>query len=177
MLPPIFLVGPGGAGKSTVGAALAARLGRPSLDLDRLFTGRHGDISRFVDSFGYGVYARANVECYASLPSDDKNAAVIALSSGFMTYEDTVHPEYLRVRREVEESPYTFVLLPSLDPETCEAETIRRQLARPFARSAAREAAVIRVRFETYMALPHRKIETMKPAAAVVDEIVAALEQ
>jgi hypothetical protein len=35
-----------------------------------------------------------------------------------------------------------------------------------------REEAVIRARFEIYMSLPMRKVETMRPVAAVVDEIV-----
>jgi hypothetical protein len=38
-----------------------------------------------------------------------------------------------------------------------------------------KEEAVIRARFEIYMAMPMAKIETMRPAGAVVDEIVAAL--
>ncbi len=80
--------------------------------------------------------------------------------------------EYERVRRELEESDQTFVLLPSLDRELCVAETVRRQIARPFGRSPEREEAVIRTRFEIYMALPLRKVETMRPAAAIVDEIL-----
>ena len=63
----IFLIGPGGAGKTTAGALLAKRLGRPFIDLDHRFAEQHGDISRFVDQYGYGVYARANVDLYASL--------------------------------------------------------------------------------------------------------------
>src|SRR5207237_317566 len=38
----IRLIGPGGAGKTTVGAALAERLAIPFLDLDAEFTARHG---------------------------------------------------------------------------------------------------------------------------------------
>jgi shikimate kinase len=38
-----------------------------------------------------------------------------------------------------------------------------------------KEEAVIRARFEIYMAVPVRKIETMRPVTAAVDEIVAAL--
>ena len=92
-----------------------------------------------------------------------------------MTYASDIHPEYSRVRRELEQHPNTFVLLPSFDRDVCVAETVRRQIARPFGRSSAKEEAVIRARFEIYMALPVRKIETMRPAAAAVDEIVAAL--
>lgn len=48
-------------------------------------------------------------------------------------------------------------------------------LARPFARSAEKETAVIRERFPSYTALRARKIETMRPLAAVVDELLAAV--
>jgi hypothetical protein len=92
-----------------------------------------------------------------------------------MTYARDIHSEYSRVRRELERHPNTFVLLPSLDRDVCVAETVRRQVARPFGRSAAKEEAVIRARFDIYMAVPVRKIETMRPVAAAVDEIVAAL--
>jgi hypothetical protein len=34
---------------------------------------------------------------------------------------------------------------------------------------------VIRARFDIYMGLPMRKLETMRPVAAAVDEIVDAL--
>jgi shikimate kinase len=92
-----------------------------------------------------------------------------------MTYARDIHPEYSRVRREFEEHTSTFVLLPSRDRDVCVAETVRRQIARPFGRSSVEEEAVIRARFDIYMATPMRKIETMRPVAAAVDEIVAAL--
>jgi len=75
----------------------------------------------------------------------------------------------------LEQHPHTFVLLSSLDRDVCVAETISRQIARPFGRSPANEEVVIRAQFEIYMAVPVRKIETMRPVAAAVDEIVAAL--
>jgi shikimate kinase len=168
----IRLIGPGGAGKSTVGALLAARLEIPFVDLDRHLAGRVGDISEYIGRHGYDAYARENVEAYWSLSRGGIRHDVVALSSGFMTYARGTHVEYERVRRELEESDQTFVLLPSLDRELCVAETVRRQIARPFGRSPEREEAVIRTRFEIYTALPLRKIETMRPAAAIVDEIL-----
>ena len=92
-----------------------------------------------------------------------------------MTYSCDAHPDYARVRREIGECAQTFVLLPSLDRELCVAETVRRQVARPFGRSPEREEAVIRERYEIYTALPMRKVETMRPTAAILDEILAAL--
>ena len=168
----IRLIGPGGAGKSTTGALLADRLALEFVDLDQLLTARVGDISEFIDRQGYDAYARENVAAYCSLVRQTSHDMVVALSSGFMTYPPGVHPEYPAIRRDIERSPDTFVLLPSLDPAVCFAETVRRQTARPFGRSPAREEAVIRARFASYMAVPARKIETMRPVSAVVEEIV-----
>jgi shikimate kinase len=167
----IRLIGPGGAGKSTIGALLAERLSVPFVDLDRRLAGRVGDISEYINRHGYDAYARENVEAYCSLFRGGIRPNVLALSSGFMTYASDIHLEYGRIRREAE-SALTFVLLPSLDRELCVSETVRRQIARPFGRSPEREEAVIRARFEIYMSLPMRKVETMRPVAAIVDEIV-----
>lgn len=171
----IRLIGPGGAGKSTVGAVLAHRLALPFRDLDREFSAQHGDIDQFIAARGYRAYARANVELY-DLIGNTEPEGVLALSSGFMTYPPTIHPRYAEVRRDIAQSPTTFVLLPSLDLETCVVETVRRQLTRAFARrGAAREEAVIRERFGPYVAVPAPKIETMRPPAEVAAEIVARL--
>ena len=155
----IRLVGPGGAGKSTIGALLAERLEVALVDLDRHLAGRIGDISEYIGRHGYDAYARENVETYCSLFRGECGRGVVALSSGFMTYARDIHPEYSRVRRELEQHPNTFVLLPSFDRDVCVAETVRRQIARPFGRPSAKEEAVIRVRFEIYMSLPVQKIE------------------
>jgi hypothetical protein len=92
-----------------------------------------------------------------------------------MTYASDIHPEYRRMRREIEQCARAFVLLPSLNRESCVAETVRRQVARPFGRSPEREEAIILTRFEIYVGLPIRKIETMRPLAEIVNEILAAL--
>jgi shikimate kinase len=100
---------------------------------------------------------------------------VMALSSGFMTYPERIHPAYNALRTEIASSVSTFVLLPSLDREVCVAETVRRQVTRPFRRSREREEAVIRERYSTYMALPAAKVETMRPVDEVVEEIASRL--
>ena len=172
---PIRLIGPGGAGKSTVGALIADRLEIPFTDLDACFADRVGDITEYINRFGYDAYAQNNVEIYRSLANESTGRCVTALSSGFMTYPQNVHPEYEGLRCDVERSPMTFVLIPSLDRELCVTETVRRQLARPFARSSAQEEAVIRERFPIYVGLAARKIETLRPLAAVVDELLMSI--
>lgn len=171
----IRLIGPGGAGKSTIGAVLAHLLALPFLDLDRTFVEEHGDIDRFIGSHGYHAYARANVEVYRAILGDQQDG-VLALSSGFMTYPPAIHQEYADLRCDIERSTTTVVLLPSLDLETCVAEIVRRQLGRPFCRrSATREEAVIRDRFGIYLSLLAPKIETMRPPAEAAAEILARL--
>ncbi len=171
----IRLIGPGGAGKSTAGEVLARLLALRFLDLDRSFTEAHGDIDRFIASHGYHAYARANVDVYRAIIRDQHDG-VLALSSGFMTYPTAIHRQYADLRRDIERSTTTFVLLPSLDLETCVAEIVRRQLGRPFCRrTATREEAVIRERFGTYLSVPAPKIETMRPPAEVAAGILARL--
>jgi len=172
----ITLIGPGGAGKSTVAALIAERLSITFVDLDRRFADRAGDISEYINRFGYDAYTRENVETYRVLLQESRGLCVAALSSGFMTYRQDIHPEYVRLRRDVEQSTTTFVLIPSLDYRRCVAETVRRQLTRPFAGSPTKEEAVIRERFRIYVDLPNRKIETMQPLQVIVDEIVKSID-
>ena len=173
----IQLIGPGGAGKSTVGAALATRLGCPFHDLDRAFERRRTDIDAFIGAQGYAAYARENVALYLEVMLHLADA-VLALSSGFMVYPPAVHPAYPAVRDALARGSRTVVLLPSLDRETCVAEIVRRQLSRPFGRrDSAREEAVIRERFEPYMGLPAIKVETMRPPSDVAAAIHARLAE
>ena len=103
----IQLVGPGGAGKTTVGLALAKRLGIAFVDLDEQFTVRLGDISTYLRAHEYQAYAAQNIQvCLDTLESLTEEA-VIALSSGFMTYRDDAHPAYRGLHREIVASPST----------------------------------------------------------------------
>lgn len=169
----INLIGPGGAGKTTTGAALADRLRVPFVDLDAQFAESLGSVSAYLDMHGYTAYAAANVTLYSVLARAPEPLRIIALSSGFMTYGRDVHPTYPSLRQRIAASPLTFVLLPSLDLDTCVAEIVRRQLTRSFARSPQREEEVIRARFPIYASLPARQIETLRSVPDVVAEIVA----
>ncbi len=171
----VQLVGPGGAGKTTIGAALAERLGARFADLDAEFGTRHGNISAYLDTHGYEAYAEQNVGLYLDLVGGLVRPDIVALSSGFLTYPDGIHPDCLALRQRVASSPSTFVLFPSADVETCVNEIVRRQLRRPFARSAEREEEAIRERFSIYFGLAACKVQTMQPIEAVVAELVAAL--
>ncbi|GGC17098.1 hypothetical protein GCM10007205_27600 [Oxalicibacterium flavum] len=172
----IQLIGPGAAGKTTLGRALAERLALPFFDLDQEFIRRIGNISSFINTFGYPAYARQNVIHYLQMTKGASSPAVIALSSGFMTYPKNVHPDYADLLDQIAYGPSTLVLLPSLDFETCVAETVRRQMQRPFARSPEREEEVIRARFLPYAELPAKKIETLEPIEKLLESALNLLD-
>ena len=171
----IHLVGPGGAGKSTAGLALATRLGVQFVDLDQQFTARAGDISVYLADHGYDGYAAQNIQVYLETLGSLRADAVIAVSSGFMTYGDHAHPAYRGLRRDIVHSRSTVVLLPFFDHDTCVDETVRRQLKRPFSRSPEREEQVIRARIGVHWELPAKKFETGWPVEAVVDNLAGYL--
>ncbi len=60
----IYLIGPGGAGKSTAGALLARELGYSLIDLDEYFVAHSGDISTYLWSHTYCEYATRNFMNY-----------------------------------------------------------------------------------------------------------------
>ncbi len=172
----IHLIGPGGAGKSTVAPLLAALLGTRSADLDAHFTAAHGCVDAFIAARGYRAYAAANVAAYRDLAATF--AGVAALSSGFMTYPPGVHPRYAALRDALAAAPTTVVLLPALELEACVAETVRRQVRRTAGRTTAERAeAKIRERFAPYLALPARKVDTARPPAEVASAIAALLRR
>lgn len=171
----IHLIGPGGAGKSTVGPLVAALLGMAFHDLDARFAAAAGDIDAFIEAHGYEAYARRNLEVYEAIARSPA-AGVIAPSSGFMTYPPGVHPRYAALRGRIARAPTTVVLLPAFERERCVAEIVRRQAERGISRrTAAREEAVIRERFAVYIALAALRVETMQTPAVVATEIVAQL--
>ncbi|MDF3822678.1 shikimate kinase [Leptospira sp. 96542] len=173
----IQLIGPGGAGKTTTGFALANRLGVQFVDLDAMFIAAHGDVGEFIEAKGYGAYASQNVETYRGIARTLDESTVVALSSGFMIYPHSVHPDYPDIRQAIVSDIRTVLLLPSLDLELCVSETVRRQLLRPFARTAQREEQVIRTRFHAYVNLSVRRIVTCVPVCAVVRAIMDLLDE
>jgi hypothetical protein len=69
------------------------------------------------------------------------------------------------LREKVASNRLTFVLLPTLEMETCVAETVCRQLSRSFARSREREEHVIRTRFAAGVLPLEEAVEAMSDEA------------
>ncbi|BDZ56311.1 shikimate kinase [Agromyces marinus] len=76
---PIVLVGPMGAGKSRVGARLAASLGVPFIDTDQRIARRHGPIDEIFEREGEAYFRVAEREVVAEALREE---AVISLGGG-----------------------------------------------------------------------------------------------
>ena len=86
----IVLTGFMGAGKSTVGRILAARLRWPFLDVDSVITTEHGrTIAQIFADHGEGHFRRLEAEATARVldPAHEYNQAVIALGGGAIETE------------------------------------------------------------------------------------------
>jgi len=157
LIPFVHLIGPGGAGKTTIGPLLAQRLAWRFVDLDQVFIAQQGDVAAFMARHGYAGYAARNVEIYERLRAAAITAitpTVIAMSSGFMTYPAGVNERYPALRDAIEADPLTALLLPSFELERCVELVVERQLARPYLNGdRARETRRIRERHPVFMAL------------------------
>ena len=157
----LHLVGPGGAGKTSVGPFLAQRLGWRFVDLDERFMAREGSIGASIEASGYAGYAKRNVAVYREVKHSLAAPTVLALSSGFLTYPEDVHTEYQSLRCSIESDALTSLLLPAFELEACVEIIVRRQLSRPYLPgNRASEERRIRERFPRFMALPCARFQS-----------------
>lgn len=124
------LIGPGGAGKSTLGATLLEDLGFQLIDLDEAFLARFASIGQYIERRGYLPYAHENVELYFDLLRKAEPNSIFVLSSGFMCYPSDVHFQYGLARKSIESQSATVMLVPSFKMEECIRLTVARQCAK-----------------------------------------------
>lgn len=171
----VHLIGPGGAGKSTTAPVLAERLGFPVVDLDAHYMEAF-DITRDINELGYETYVKRNIDLYLGLV-EKVGDAVIATSSGFMTYRHDIHWAIDSVQRRISADPNTVCLMPSWDLDVCVDTIVERQMAKPFYTGSEQDnRKVIMGRFELYAQLGNIQVETQKSTQSVVDEILLALQ-
>lgn len=124
-MSPLALIGPAGAGKSTVGELLAAMLGRSYVDIDEVgdrFYERVGQpadqlVAR-VASHGFAAAHRwwqpARLAAVAAI--EEYPASVIAFGAGHSHFEDD---GYAQLAARAFDSAIVVLMLPSPDPAEC----------------------------------------------------------
>lgn len=167
MAGSIFLVGMMGAGKSTVGPRLAARLGRPFVDTDHAVEERAGrPVAEIFAEEGEAAFRRLEREAIEAAAGE---RAVVALGGGAMAQPGA--PDWL--------ARHGTVVWLKTDAATLLAR-IGDASSRPLLAGLAPEAQ--RERLETLMAEREAAyaqaglhVDATADAAQVVDDIVAAL--
>lgn len=81
----LFLIGPMGVGKTTIGKKIAKKLGVEFRDTDKLIISEHGPISDIFEQFGEAHFR--DLETRALLSQDDF-PGVIATGGGVVTKEE-----------------------------------------------------------------------------------------
>lgn len=167
----VFLIGPGGVGKTTVGPLLAPLIDATFIDLDEQFCERIAPIRRFLDDHGYSAYIRENASLLRTLLKETKPASrtVFALSSGFLV--TNVEAEVVSQNRALVMQQGTAVLLmPSEDITECIRVIVERQLHRGLGLVRESQEATATQRIGPYLELGHVKIYASGlPSAIALD--------
>jgi shikimate kinase len=161
----IYLVGFMGAGKSTVGRALAARLGVPFVDLDEAFESLAGmTIRRAFEERGEAWFREREAELLRG--TESLPAAVVALGGGTFTFPEN--------RATVQRSGRSVFL--DVPFEVVAARLGGKAVDRPLFRSLEEARTLFDARLASYR-LSDRTLplEGDERVDAVVDRIVGAM--
>lgn len=168
-----FIIGPGGAGKSTCAPLLGKRLGCSCFDLDYEYTLRYGNISEFIDNNGYENYYSNNSKLFENLLCTINPDSVVALSSGFLAYPDV--DVVNRNSKLLHRNGVSICLLPSDDFEHCVSIIVNRQMNRGFCRSREGQERTIRKRFWIYKECGDIQIYSAESPEIIVQHIIDKL--
>ncbi|MES2341176.1 MAG: shikimate kinase [Pseudomonadota bacterium] len=170
----LFIIGPGGVGKTMAGAELARFLDCPFVDLDQAFMARVGHIDAVIQGQGYARYVALNSALFASLSPDLPPTCVVALSSGFLARETPAH--LLAANRAAARAAGTTIrLLPCEDLDAASQIVVARQLARGLGLDRDRETAKFATRFADYLDQGDIRLFSQAAPGQIATEMAAAL--
>lgn len=164
----IFIIGPGGVGKSSTGKILAQNIGYKFIDLDYIFLERYGDIGKFIDIYGYEEYFNKNSHLFYKLLEKNKYNTIFAVSSGFMTYTDELTKKH---NQSFKDFGVSILLLPSEDIKISTNIIVERQLKRGFNLNKEREIEKFNKRFDLYKQLGDIKVFSLDTPEEISNKI------
>jgi shikimate kinase len=171
----VFLLGPGGVGKSSLGRVLAKALAWPLVDLDLEFCVQIATIGAFIQAHGYERYRAENLALAGRLVASCDRPMLFVTSSGFLAARPGTH-DYIEARRLVS-TGYGITLLPSLDADIATSIVVERQLARGFELKRETETAKFRERFGLYRDEGNMLVVSTDPAEQIGAAVLRTLEK
>lgn len=166
----VFIIGPGGMGKTTCGKLFADLIGYGFVDLDSEFMARIGHIGHHIEDKGYQSYCRSNSELFYALLQQQSNDTVFALSSGFLIHEDT-DPQLSHHKDSIRDLGISILLMPSRSPGETEKIIVARQMFRGIGCREESERRKIRDRFPKYCKHGDIQIFSAQEPARVAEEM------
>lgn len=124
----IFIIGPGGVGKSTSGKILAEKLKFNLIDLDLVFCEQIKIVGTYIQDKGYKSYCEENSKLFYQLLENINCDTVFILSSGFLIHEGLAEKHH----ETLKERGISILLLPSNSIEESANIVVERQLQRGF---------------------------------------------
>ncbi|MFC1453071.1 shikimate kinase [Verrucomicrobiota bacterium] len=167
----VFIIGPGGVGKTTCGGLFATKIGYVFVDVDSEFMRRIGHIGEHIEQRGHADYCRANSALLYELLEEQTSDTVFALSSGFLVHEDvdcalTKHRSVLRLG-------VSILVLPSESLEETEAIIVPRQLARGIGCREETQRRAIRDRHPRYLHFGDIKVLSIESPSRIAEAMKA----
>ena len=170
----IFLIGPGGTGKSTTGKILAKLLGYDLVDLDTEFCQQIENIGTYIDKHGYEKYCFENSELFYKLLNKSPENIVMPLSSGFLVHEEV--PELAQLHKQtLKTSGLSILLLPDESLVVSTRILLERQLSRGFGLKEDREKTKITHRLPIYKELGDIKIFSHEKPEIIAERMKEAV--
>lgn len=172
----IFLIGPGGAGKSSIGKLLADILGYIAVDLDDEFCERIMNIREYIALKGYESYIEQNAALLNKLLIEySSRSALFILSSGFLSTDiraDIVNDN----KRVVRENGISVLIMPSPNYDEALNCILDRQLNRGLSLVKEKEEEKFSQRFYEYIAMGDLQIFSMEKPEHIAVKIANELK-
>lgn len=170
----IFLIGPGGVGKSTSGKILAEKLGYKLIDLDMEFMNQVGHIGLFIESFGYEKYARKNSELFYLLLTNCNEDTVFILSSGFLVHKG-LEELVSKHSKTIKTNGTSILLLPSKNKKEAVEIVVKRQIDRRIGLKEEDERRKIEERYDRYLKFGDIKVFSQNTPEEIAEEMIKNL--
>jgi len=176
MVDSVFLIGPGGAGKSTVGKLLSNILGYIVVDLDNEFCERIINIREYIKHHSYESYLEQNSMLLKTLLVEHaKHNTIFVLSSGFLSTD--IRSDIVESNRSVvSEQGFSVLIMPSRDINEAMECIVERQLNRGFSLTRKKEEEKFSKRFNEYIEMGNLKIFSMEKPEVIAAKIASELD-
>lgn len=171
----IFLIGPGGVGKSSCGKILASLLDYNFIDLDSEFCERIENIGNYINKYGYKKYCFENSKIFYNILDQQLDNFVFSLSSGFLVHEN-IKELTSKHQQTLKALGLSILLLPSQSLTKSTKIIIKRQLSRGFGLKEDKEKIKFTKRFPIYKEFGDIKIFSHDKPEIIAEQMKKEIE-